>query len=237
MREQDVQYTGVENLDAMEHARNYNRHITGMMARRFRAGARLLDFGAGQGTFARMMRESGYHVVCLEVDARYRTLLAKEGFEVYQSVEAVPDASLDGLYLINVLEHIERDGDVLRSLISKLKPGCAAFIYVPAFQVLYSAMDRAIGHYRRYSKRRLASTLRSAGFHVTAARYHDSIGYLATVVYKMAGNREGRISARQVDVYDRMVFPISKAFDYLVGSVVGKNVSAIGVRRPAGGGF
>ena len=230
MSRMDVEYAGVENLDVMEHALRYNRHIADLMSAQFRPQGTLLDFGAGRGTFSRLMRARGYRVDCLDIDARYRDLLAAEGFATHAGLEGVPDASLDGVYLLNVLEHIEHDVDALGTLQPKLRPGGRIFIYVPAFQLLYSSMDRAIGHHRRYTKQRLARALAAAGFAVSARRYHDSLGFLAALLYKAVGDRGGRIDPAQIAFYDRVVFPVSRTLDAVVGAWFGKNVSAVGTR-------
>jgi SAM-dependent methyltransferase len=231
MADAHVPYTGVENLDVMANAHHYNEHQVEMLLRRFGPQDRLLDFGAGHGTFARLMRARGFRVECLEIDSAYRQRLVTEGFTVHATLEGIADASLDGVYLLNVLEHVEHDTETLRLIRAKLRPGGRVFIYVPAFQVLYSAMDKAIGHWRRYSRPLLEATLSAAGFTVQGSRYHDSLGFLAALAYKFVGDREGRIRPGQVEFYDRAVFPLSRTLDGLVGAWIGKNVSSTGLRE------
>ncbi len=225
-----VPYPGVDNLDVMSNARHYNAHQVDLLLARFGPQERLLDFGAGQGTFARLLRGRGMRVECLEIDARYRERLAADGYVVHAGLEGVADASLDGVYLLNVLEHIEDDVAALREIRTKLRPGGRVFVYVPAFQVLYSTMDRSIGHWRRYTRASLERALLGAGFSLRDARYHDSLGFLAALAYKYVGPRDGRIAPAHVALYDRVVFPPSRAIDRLAGRFLGKNVSATGVR-------
>ena len=41
---------------------------------------------------------------------------------------------------------------------------------------------------------RLETLVRAAGFHVDRAEYVDSLGFLATLVFKWFGNREGNVN-------------------------------------------
>ena len=66
--------------------------------------------------------------------------------------------------MLDVLEHVESDGETLRLLGKCLKPGGELIIKVPALNCLYSGMDKAIGHYRRYNKRALIKTFRVGRF-------------------------------------------------------------------------
>jgi SAM-dependent methyltransferase len=231
--EADVAYEGGENLDVMEGADNYNRALADLVAAEFSPGAALLDFGAGNGTFVRLLRSRGFVPAALEVDPSFRQRLAAEGFAVFGSLDDVPEGSLAGIYTLNVLEHIERDVDVLRLLRTRLVPGAKIVIYVPAFMILYSAMDKAIGHWRRYTRAELDARLREAGFEVRSSRYHDCLGYVAALVYKLVGDRSGKIKHGQVRLYDRLIFPVSRALDPLFQGLFGKNVSIVARRPPA----
>ena len=50
-------YTGTDNLEAMKEAVNYNRFLAALVAGEARPGERLLDFGAGVGTFAHALAD------------------------------------------------------------------------------------------------------------------------------------------------------------------------------------
>ena len=66
-------YSGIENLEAMEEAVNYQRFLTSLIVKLVESagpGSALLDFGAGVGTYASRARALGYTVLCVEVDDR-----------------------------------------------------------------------------------------------------------------------------------------------------------------------
>src|SRR5688572_21423907 len=75
-------YTGTDNLEVMAEAVNYNAFLHAQVAARARAGDRILDFGAGIGTFARELARQGFEVACLEPDPQQAQGLAADGLHV-----------------------------------------------------------------------------------------------------------------------------------------------------------
>lgn len=218
------EYTGTDNLEVMADAVNYNNFLSSLVLKHARKNEAIVDFGSGIGTFAREIGKHGFRVHCIEPDAKQAAMIAAAGMPVSTSVDDLPDGSIDYLYTLNVLEHIEDDLAALRALHSKLKPGGKILIYVPAFQVLFSSMDRKVGHFRRYTKGKLTSKLREAQFKVVSARYVDSIGFFASLYFRFAGNESGTLNHKALVFYDRVVFPVSRFCDILLSPFFGKNV-------------
>jgi SAM-dependent methyltransferase len=230
-------YAGVDNLEVMACARNYLRFLNDSIAQVAgdpQLGPRLLDFGAGTGTHALDLRARGYVVSCAEIDDALRTRLAVEGFDVRPSPDEFEARTFQVVYTMNVLEHIEDDAAALRSLCRVLRPGGLLLVYVPALEQLRSSMDRKVGHVRRYHRRPLIELVSRAGFEVDRASYVDSLGYFTTLLYRLVGSRNGDISTRAVALYDRAVFPVSRAVDRFTGLRFGKNLLLV-ARRPVNG--
>ena len=78
------------------------------------------------------------------------------------------DSKARAVLMLDVLEHIEDDLAALRALAASpaLDPDCILIVTVPAHQALFCSHDRLLGHYRRYSRKRLRSTLEQNGFSV-----------------------------------------------------------------------
>jgi SAM-dependent methyltransferase len=216
-------YLGAPNLETMEVARNYNTFLTSAVLSRADRARPVLDFGAGNGTHARALRTRGLDVRCVEPDPRLRRQLKAEGFEAAGSVTEYCREIFGSVYSLNVLEHIEDDAAALRDLFSATEPGGRLIAYVPAFPVLFSAMDREVGHFRRYRKRGLTALVTDAGFRVTGCRYVDSLGFPAALAYRCV-SRTGRLNPRSVARYDRVVFPLSRAVDRMAARWIGKNL-------------
>lgn len=219
-------YTGCDNLEAMTEAVNYNHYLIDIIKKRFseKKKVAVLDFGAGSGTYADMLKEQGVIADCLEPDKKLQRTLTKKGYKVLNDVKAVKPKSYDIIYALNVMEHVENDHDVFDELVKALKKDGLIIIYVPAFQVLYSTMDELVGHYRRYRKNRLRTMATRNNLEILDLYYCDPIGFGAALAYKAVGSKEGRISPKAVSFYDKYAFPVSKVFEPLTRHLFGKNV-------------
>lgn len=223
----DQRYTGVENLDVMQDAVNYNRFLLNTVRDLAPRSGRVLDFGAGGGTFAVPMTQLGFDVTALEPDDRLRSRIVAAGVQAIASPDELTDSSLAYAYTLNVLEHIEDDVGALRQMLAKLASGGRLLIYVPAFPVLYSSMDANVGHVRRYTRRTLTAAVTAAGFAIERVAYVDSLGFIATLAFKAIGDRGGEINPRALRLFDRLVFPLSRVLDYAVHPWFGKNLLLI----------
>ena len=227
----DTTYSGRDNLEAMKKATRYNDFLIRLI-QKYSVGKKTLDHGAGAGTFAKPIADGDMNVICMEPDSSLRAELAQSGLEVAASLEEIGACSVNYAYSLNVLEHIEDDQKAILDLYRCLKPGGRLLVYVPAFQVLYSQMDHHVGHFRRYRRKPLVSALQTAGFDVNAAYYVDSLGFLATLVYKLVGNRSGSVSPGSVALYDSVIFPLSRIIDFLSVGSFGKNLAVIATKSP-----
>ncbi len=225
----DTTYGGRDNLEAMKQATRYNDFLINLI-RKYSLGQQVLDHGAGAGTFAIPISKSGMQVLCMEPDDSLRAELADSGLAVAASLEEIPNGSVDYAYTLNVLEHIEDDHAAIHELHRCLKPGGRLLVYVPAFQILYSQMDTHVGHFRRYRRKPLRKLLRETGFEVGAAYYVDSLGFLATLIYKLVGNRSGSVSPGSVAFYDSLIFPLSRIVDFLGLGSFGKNLTIVAAK-------
>lgn len=229
----DRAFEAPDLIEVMEEAVNYNRFLIDHLATWSAGLGRVLDFGAGNGRFAAALHERGVDVHAIEPDPGLRQKIASHGVPTFESLEAVGEGRFDGLYNLNVLEHLEDDRAFLEGFYRSLAPGGQLFIYVPAFQLLFSANDARVGHVRRYRLRELTGKLREAGFAVEYARYVDSIGFFAGLAYRFFGNDDGDLDIRAVRIYDRVLFPISCLLDHVLGRLLGKNLLVRAV-RPTG---
>ncbi len=217
-------------IEVMDEAVRYNRFLTDRIVAWASGAEEVLDFGAGNGRFCLAVDERGIHVRAVEPDPELRAGIAARGVGAVSSLEEVASGSVDAVYSINVLEHIEDDEAVLRALADRLRPHGRLLLYVPAFQVLFSANDLRVGHVRRYRREELARRVRDAGFRIESAHYVDSIGFAAGLAYRFLGNPDGDLDVRAVRLYDRFAFPLSRLLDLVLRRWVGKNLVLMAVR-------
>jgi SAM-dependent methyltransferase len=224
---QQQAYTGVDNLEAMQEAVNYNRYLLDTVRKHAPTHGKVLDFGAGGGQFAAPLSQLKMDLTALEPDHLLQECLRAKGLRAVGSTNEISDASFDYIYTLNVLEHIDDDAAALRSLYAKLTPRGKLLIYVPAFPILYTSMDAKVGHVRRYTREALVARVRAAGFQVERVAYADSIGFFATLLFKLVGNKDGNMSLNALKLYDRLVFPLSRALDVITQRWFGKNLLLI----------
>jgi len=219
-------------IEVMDAAVRYNRFLADQLLAWCPPAGRILDFGAGNGRFARALRASGHDVHAFEPDPALRARMNADGIPTLAELPAPEDPPFAAIYSINVLEHIEDDQGHLQILRDRLIPGGRLLLYTPAFEVLFSTNDVRVGHVRRYRRTTLSTVVRHAGFRIESVEYVDSLGFLAALLYRVAGSRDGGLSLSAVKAYDRVVFPLSRALDGLLGRVVGKNLLLTATRPP-----
>jgi 2-polyprenyl-3-methyl-5-hydroxy-6-metoxy-1,4-benzoquinol methylase len=218
-------YVGVEELRSIEQSlANYNADIISKF-RKFLQSNQVLDFGAGVGTLAKIWREkTGVAPDCLEIDFSMNQEIKTLGFVRYSSLDEIKK-KYDAIYSSNVLEHIKDDVETLIKLNSLLKKNGLIAIYVPAFSLLTSDLDKAVGHVRRYEKKELIEKLAAANFSVLQCCFSDSIGFFASLFIKFFGYQN---NAKKFLFYDKYIYPISSLFDRLGAKYFfGKNLLVI----------
>lgn len=105
----------------------------------------------------------------------------------------LPDASVDGVTCLNVLEHIDDHETALGHIHRILKPGGIAHIEVPAHPSLYDIYDEHLMHHRRYRLAELVALARAQGFAVGKATHLGFLVYPAFWWVKRRNRR--RLSA------------------------------------------
>lgn len=137
----------------------------------------------------------------------------------------------DTVIYIDVLEHIEQDRAELSAALARLRPGGRIVVLSPAYQFLYSEFDRAIGHFRRYTAKQLRA-LTPSGASIEASFYLDSVGMIASAANKLL-LRQKMPGRGQVLTWDRLMVPLSRLIDPLVGRSFGRSVIVVWTRDQA----
>jgi glycosyltransferase involved in cell wall biosynthesis len=178
---EDAGFTTLRRVEALK---RYNAFLWDLM-RPF-VGRRVLEVGSGTGNMT-LYLSTRERVVATDLDPGYielleRTFAGKPNVEVrsldlaHLADDGFRPESFDTVVCANVLEHVADDGAALRAMQRVLEPGGRVILIVPALHQLYGEIDRAIGHYRRYTRAEIVDKLAHGGFAVEHASYFNTLG-------------------------------------------------------------
>ena len=229
-------YLGHRILEAMQNAPNYADAVYRMMKSSIPPESEcLLDFGAGQGTFAERLLREGRKIDCVEPDITNQRSLASIGLSPVADIAALDGNHYDFIYTINVLEHLSELDRGVAELHRVLRPSGRLFAFVPAFAILWTSLDDEVAHVRQFTHTSLTHVLQQNGFVVEQCRYFDSLGFAAALcVRALEALNAFHYSPRTIGFYDRVLFPLSLFGDRVFAGTIGKNVVAI-ARKPTAG--
>jgi hypothetical protein len=230
---QELNYIGNE-LELFQHAQNWKRYFGGVIGPYIKGS--VLEVGAGIGaTTQQLCNDTHTKWVCLEPDPRlFGELKSKvDSGQLPPVCEAVKGTTrdlsanhnFDTILYIDVIEHIENDGEELRYATNLLANGGHLVVLVPAHQYLFSPFDKAIGHYRRYNKKMLRS-ITPPGLRFQRLKYLDSMGLLASMVNKLF-LKQKYPTLKQVMFWDKTLVKTSRVIDPLINFQIGKTVIAV----------
>jgi SAM-dependent methyltransferase len=221
-------------LDSLVGASNYYRGILDYF--RPYLGKRILEIGAGIGTFSSLLLEAYPSHLLLFEPSRNLLPRLRDRFSLDRRVTVIEDSSFEGvaqsaevdsIVLVNVLEHIQEDEATLRRLHSALTVGGAVLLFVPALPLLYGTLDKEFGHYRRYMKHDLVTKLQRAGFELAMVRYVNMLGVLT---WYLAGKvlRKRTLKPQDVRLYDKLVVPWMSMLERHWDTPIGQSLICIG---------
>jgi len=94
----------------------------------------------------------------------------------------------DLLVALDVLEHVDEEA-ALAEIRRLAAPGAILLVSVPALPALWSDLDRAAGHRRRYRRRELAERLEAHGFALLAATHYQMLLLPLVLLTRRLGRR------------------------------------------------
>ena len=131
----------------------------------------------------------------------------------------------DCILYIDVLEHIENDKTEIEIATTLLKKSGHLVVLSPAHNFLMSPFDKAIGHYRRYSKNTLAATANQQ-LQPEKIIYTDCVGFFASLANKLF-LRQQYPTKQQIYFWDKWLVPLSSFLDSIFFYTAGKTVIGI----------
>jgi SAM-dependent methyltransferase len=143
----------------------------------------LLDCGAGTGRFGLEIQRLCKVLVLDDHEEALRLLRARfrpeQVLSLVNNAVPLPDASLDYVTALDVLEHVREDAAVVMGFHRLLRPGGAVVVTVPAGMTLWSDWDETLHHFRRYDRRQLAALFPAGQWEIIHVNYTNVLVYPA----------------------------------------------------------
>jgi len=229
-------YEGDE-LVLFQHAKHWKKYFSQQIKPYIKAN--VLEVGAGIGATTLLLNDGSVKKwLLLEPDEEMSSTLKKkiEAKELPANCQLQSGtidnvtSTFDTIIYIDVLEHIEKDGEEMEKAAALLNAGGHVIVLSPAFQFLYNPFDKAIGHHRRYNKKTIRN-ITPAVLRLVSSRYYDSAGYFAALMNKLF-LRKKYPTQKQVLFWDNRMVPVSKVTDKIFFHSFGKSI--IGVWKKPG---
>ncbi len=191
-------------------------------------GSTILEIGSGGGLLSAELQKIGFKIISTDVEpssARYTREMGISRVFISDCGEGIPlqDASVDLIFMTDVLEHIEDDNRVLSECFRVLKSGGYILITVPAYQCLYSSWDRWNHHYRRYNKKAICSLAQRNNLSIIKITFWNIPGVPFAILRKFLDifnpNRSYEGFPRVPKILDKVLRLIISVENYLIRKV------------------
>jgi len=205
---------GLRTLRIMEGAGKYNEWLF-QQAKPY-LGRRVVEVGAGVGNITKFLLNKDFvmatDVIDFYLEELRRNFQGQANVKV-EKLDLLDETSVrslggahhfDSLLSMNVLEHIEDDKEALLNMNRLLTEKGKLLLLVPAHDLCYSEMDKNLGHFRRYNKKKLTILLDQAGFRIQKIKYLNAIGAIGWFVNGRIFRRK-LIPSRQLRAFDVLV--------------------------------
>ena len=217
---------------ATERFDNANFHIKYCLLnlKKFISG-NIIEIGAGCGSFTRNYYNPKIKsIVLTETDLKNKNELKikfnhDSNIQVLNSSIEKIERKFDTILYFHVLEHIKDDINEIKNAVKKLNTGGHIIMMVPAHQKVYSNLDKAVGHFRRYEKDFFKNNL--FGLELVNFKYLDAMGYLLYYLNRIFFKKETFPSKLKIFIWDKIFTPITVIIDFITNYRIGKCIIAI----------
>lgn len=204
---------GKQILENLSHARRFNRWMVRTVEPFL--GDRILEVGSGIGNISKLLPRREL-LTLSDVDDIYLDILrnafadaedvriVKLDLNVLGDFEALGGGSYDTVVCLNVLEHIEDDLSALGNIRYVLDSGGKLILIVPQYPFLFGSYDRAVGHFRRYTRGELVDKLEASGFRLIKFRSFNCLAVVGWWLNSCLLNRTS-MDKWQLKLYDSLV--------------------------------
>ena len=237
----ELDMEGMATLEAIANAPRFNEWMYTVTSSRLTG--RVLEIGSGIGNISEQYLQDGRKLMLSDIRENYCEYLERKfeqeptcaGVRLIDLVHPNFDSeyvdlleTFDGVFALNVVEHIADDILALANAKKLLRKGGRLVILVPAYQALFNEFDRSLEHYRRYTEGSLKKVFQKNNFQIVHSQYFN---FAAIAGWWFSGNilKKKTIPTGQMRIYNMLV-PIFKIVDKFVLNRVGISVIVEGIK-------
>lgn len=221
------------SINVLKSTRNYNRWIYDNIKNFI--GQNVLEIGCGTGNITDYILEKKRKITGIEIDSAFaRTAAAKYRHNKSVTIACgdflklrIKRSGYDSAVSLNVLEHIKNDALVVRKMHASLKKGGTIVSLVPAMHFAYGALDKELGHFRRYEKNDMQKLYAENGFKTEKIFYMNFPGAFAWAFNSRLLKRTDFPQGQPV-FFDRFFVPVLKPLESLFPPPIGQSIIAVG---------
>jgi SAM-dependent methyltransferase len=221
---------------ALNEARNYRHALMRDFELYLRGNVLEVGAGIGQITTELLQLPEIRQMSSIEPDADFcaqlRARFPQHNLHQGTIADFQSETQWNAILSINVLEHIQMDGDELEAYHLLLQPARGVLcLFVPARPEIYAPIDKDFGHFRRYTRPELRRKLEDAGFQLLQLRYYNFAGYFGWWVTNcLLKKRSFDVAA--VRLFDRVIFPVVHGFESRIcPPPIGQSLMAVAIGR------
>jgi len=233
---------GLHTLKVLAKAERFNRWMYDQIKHHLKG--EILEIGSGIGNISKLVIESNHFVTLSDYSKEYCDLL-KENFSTSKNVRNVIQIDLlhpdfekrfsdykerfDSIFLLNVIEHIEDDNLSIKNCKYLLKPGGHLILLAPAYPWLFGTFDKQLGHFRRYTIKKLSDLLEKQHFEISSGSYFNITGIAGWFLYGKIFRRR-MLGKAEMSAFNSIV-PFAKLTDRILAKKAGLSIIITGIKQ------
>jgi SAM-dependent methyltransferase len=230
----ELNFVGSTELELFRNALEWKRYFSVKISPYI--SGRVLEIGAGRGDNLDYLSQGKAisQWTCLEPDPNLANcILERVGKDLKQKIKIKIgtlndidfEEKFDTLLYIDVLEHIEDDRSELARAARHLTENGRLIVLSPAHPFLFSNFDKAVGHFRRYTRQSLKS-VGPGDLKLAKIFYMDSVGLLASLANRIL-LKQSQPTQKQIRFWNNILVPLSRFLDRVFQFSIGKSVIGI----------
>ncbi len=232
---------GYETLETISRAKEFNRWMY-QTIKPFLKGS-ILELGSGIGNISDYIIKDFSNVTLSDFNFYYKEHLEKK-YHNNKNVKEIITLDLqnnyfdkqnsatntfDSIVLLNVIEHLANDALAIQLCNFLLKKNGNLIVLAPAYNFLYSQLDKILGHYRRYTIKSLSRQFSNHPFEIIHKQYFNLLGIGGWLIYNKILKKE-RIDNSKMKIFNGLV-SFAKPLDKVVFNKVGLSVIIVAKKK------